>query len=74
MELKVGRETSGPLSRWLEAGGASPRWGPEAASEGRTFEEDLALLEGQIPAEHLDGGRPASPASGLRRRQAAAAD
>ena len=56
MKPKVGWGGSGPLSRWVQAGGAPLRWGPEAASGGQTFEEDLALLEGQIPTEHRGGG------------------
>ena len=45
MELKVGRGTSGPFSRWQGTGGASLRWGSGAASEGRTLEDNMALLE-----------------------------
>lgn len=64
MELKVAWGTSGPLSRWSETGGVSLRWGSGAASEGRTFEEDLALLEGQVLAEQFDKSRPVIASSG----------
>ena len=76
MELRVGHGTRGPLSRRLDTGGASPRWGYGADSEGRTFEEDLALLEGQILAENLDRERTRAALSttGPRRRETAATD
>lgn len=52
MESRVGHGARGSLSRWLDTGGTSSWWGYGLASEARTFEEDLALLEGQILAEH----------------------